>query len=154
MSSVICRFCFDIDIPSQKESAIQQRCSDFFYTCLVGKLSQVFCRISALFNKELSIERLVINLGDIPTPQFEEVLTQRLLTQLAEHLIALLAAVPTAVSGEPPFLQHDTDIAMLHDGNNRRRKMGLQLHSSETIPAKEEGRSPTCNRFIVSYGAE
>lgn len=105
----------------------------------MGKLSQVFCRISALFNKELSIERLVINLGDIPTPQFEEVLTQRLLTQLAEHLIALLAAVPTAVSGEPPFLQHDTDIAMLHDGNNRRRKMGLQLHSSETIPAKEEG---------------
>jgi hypothetical protein len=142
--NIIHRFYLDIDISSQKDSVVQQRFCDLLYTCLLGELSKLFCRVSVTFKNNLCIERLVVDVGDVPMSQFETVFTQRLLTQLEEQLVALLAAAPTAAAGEPLSSQQGITAAHFQE------KSGLQLHSSLLNPVYKEGaiHQPTADAAL------
>ena len=97
---------FSLGTSRAAANALQSRCSLLFHQQLSGDLDQLLSERAghpALRGGVLRIDRLVLELGDIPAAQFETELRRRLFAALAQKLDEAIANAP------PP--DHDTAAA-------------------------------------------
>lgn len=66
--------------------ALQQRCSRWFYARLQPELTRVLTRFAVAEEQDCIIDRLVIDVGEIPLSRFEETMSERVSTQLQAAL--------------------------------------------------------------------
>ncbi|MGJ3438308.1 contractile injection system tape measure protein [Serratia sp. Je.1.23.a] len=88
---ILARLRFRLHTQERYAEAIQARCSLWFRDELMPELRVLFADCAE--GETRTIERLTVNVGEVPLSQFESIMQARILSQLKEQLFALPAPV-------------------------------------------------------------
>ncbi|WMU75412.1 contractile injection system tape measure protein (plasmid) [Enterobacter bugandensis] len=125
--------------------ALQQRCSRWFYARLQSELTRVLTRFAMAEEQDCIIDRLVIDVGEIPLSRFEETMSERVSTQLQAALRhchwsrdakGILRGSPVLQTGQPGMQQAS------RPSGNTLRTAGGTVREKASSPNDADEASP------------
>ncbi|MFP3507259.1 contractile injection system tape measure protein [Burkholderia sp. SIMBA_062] len=89
--SVLGQLRFRLRAPASTADVLQQRCSTWFHSQLRAPLDTLLAPLDEASGGRLHIDRLIVDVGEIPLSRFEAVMSERVLAEIARQLRAYLS---------------------------------------------------------------